>query len=360
MTEPQLFQSATFVAPPPVYDLGEGPLVDAAQGYTPSKRLLLFAGRSNVDLAQRIAARLHVNLGAVTMKTFASGEIYTRYDESIRGADVFLVQSFAAGHGMSVNDYLVELLIMADAAKLGSAKRITAVVPLFPYSRQDKKSRPREPISARLVSTLLEAAGVDRVLTMDLHAGQVQGFFDGPVDHMTALPMFAQYFRDQGLHGDQICVVSADTGRTKLAKKFAEMLDASLAIISKDRPTHNVAQVIDIIGAENVRGRVAIISDDIIDTAGTLCAGAEAVARVGAARVIACASHPIFSPPALQRITDSVLDQVVVCDTVPVDPLTKPQKVVVLPADGLLAQTIDNIFREDSVSEIFGGENQLF
>jgi len=360
MAEHQLFEAATFVAPPPAPDLAEDVLVEQTQGYFAPKRLMLVAGRSNAHLAERIARRLQVTCSSVTLKTFPSGELYARYDESIRGADVFIVQSFAPANGMSVNDFLMELLIMVDAAHLGSAKRVTAVVPLFPYARQDKKSKPREPITARLVSTLLNAAGVDRVLTMDLHAGQVQGFFDGPVDHMTALPMFAQYFRDQGISGDEVCVVSADAGRTKLAKKFAEMLDASLAIISKDRPTHSVAEVIDVIGAEKVRGRVAIISDDMIDTAGTLCAGAEAVKRAGAARVIACATHPIFSPPALERITNSVLDQVVVSDTVPVDPVTRPQKVTVLPADGILAQTIDNIFREGSVSEIFGGENQLF
>ena len=360
MAEHQLFEAATFVAPPPAPDLAEDVLVENTQGYFAPKRLMLVAGRSNAHLAERIARRLQVTCSSVTLKTFPSGELYARYDESIRGADVFIVQSFAPANGMSVNDFLMELLIMVDAAHLGSAKRVTAVVPLFPYARQDKKSKPREPITARLVSTLLNAAGVDRVLTMDLHAGQVQGFFDGPVDHMTALPMFAQYFRDQGISGDEVCVVSADAGRTKLAKKFAEMLDASLAIISKDRPTHSVAEVIDVIGAEKVRGRVAIISDDMIDTAGTLCAGAEAVKRAGAARVIACATHPIFSPPALERITNSVLDQVVVSDTVPVDPVTRPQKVTVLPADGILAQTIDNIFREGSVSEIFGGENQLF
>jgi ribose-phosphate pyrophosphokinase len=360
MAEHQLFEAATFVAPPPAPDLAEDVLVERPQGYFAPKRLMLVAGRSNAHLAERIARRLQVTCSSVTLKTFPSGELYARYDESIRGADVFIVQSFAPADGMSVNDFLMELLIMVDAAHLGSAKRVTAVLPLFPYARQDKKSKPREPITARLVSTLLNAAGVDRVLTMDLHAGQVQGFFDGPVDHMTALPMFAQYFRDQGISGDNVCVVSADAGRTKLAKKFAEMLDASLAIISKDRPTHSVAEVIDVIGAEKVRGRVAIISDDMIDTAGTLCAGAEAVKRAGAARVIACATHPIFSPPALERIANSALDQVVVSDTVPVDPVTRPQKVTVLPADGILAQTIDNIFREGSVSEIFGGENQLF
>ena len=360
MADNQLFASTTYLNAAPGAALLEDAPVDGPGGYTAAKRLLLFSGRSNVDLAERIAARLKVSLGEQTVKTFASGEIYVRYDESIRGADVFIVQSFAPSDGMSVNDFLMELFIMVDAAKLGSAKRITAVLPLFPYARQDKKSRPREPITARLVSTLLEAAGVDRVLTMDLHAGQVQGFFDGPVDHMTALPMFAQHFRDQGMSGEGVCVVSADTGRTKLAKKFAEMLDASLAIISKDRPTHNVAEVIDIIGAEKVRGRIAIISDDMIDTAGTLCAGAEAVKRAGAAQVVACATHPIFSEPALSRIEASALDMVVVGDTVPVDALRKPEKVVVLPVDGILAQTIDNIFREGSVSEIFGGENQLF
>jgi ribose-phosphate pyrophosphokinase len=325
MAEHQLFEAATFVAPPPAPDLAEEALVEHTQGYFAPKRLMLVSGRSNAHLAERIARRLQVTCSSVTLKTFPSGELYARFDESIRGADVFIVQSFAPAGGMSVNDFLMELLIMVDAAHLGSAKRVTAVVPLFPYARQDKKSKPREPITARLVSTLLNAAGVDRVLTMDLHAGQVQGFFDGPVDHMTALPMFAQYFRDQGISGDNVCVVSADAGRTKLAKKFAEMLDASLAIISKDRPTHSVAEVIDVIGAEKVRGRVAIISDDMIDTAGTLCAGAEAVKRAGAARVIACATHPIFSPPALERITNSVLDQVVVSDTVPVDPVTRPQ-----------------------------------
>jgi ribose-phosphate pyrophosphokinase len=353
MVENQLFAPAAYAPVPTVMD---GSDMTAAVPYPSQNRLLLFSGRGNPELAQRIADRLGVRCGEQTAKTFPSGEIYVRFDESVRGADVFLVQSC---HGR-VNDHLMELVIMADAAHLGSAKRITAVLPLYPYSRQDKKSKPREPITARLVATLLQAAGVDRILTMDLHAGQVQGFFDGPVDHMTALPMFAQYFRDQGLSGEQVCVVSADTGRTKLAKKFAEMLGASLAIISKDRPAHSEAQVIDVIGADNVRGRVAIISDDMIDTAGTLCAGAEAVSAAGARRVIACATHPIFSEPALTRIASSTLDQVVVCDTVPVDLRARPRNLVVLPVDAILAQTIDNIFRQGSVSDIFGGENQLF
>jgi ribose-phosphate pyrophosphokinase len=353
MVDQKLFAVATYDAAPAVAD---NPVMQAAIPYPTQNRLLLFAGRSNPDLARRIADRLGVAMGERTLNTFPSGEIYARFDESVRGADVFLVQSC---HGR-VNDHLMELVIMADAAHLGSAKRITAVLPLYPYSRQDKKSMPREPITARLVATLLQAAGVDRILTMDLHAGQVQGFFDGPVDHMTALPMFAQYFRDQGISGEKVCVVSADAGRTKLAKKFAEMLGASLAIISKERPAHSTAQVFDVIGADNVRDRVAIMQDDMIDTAGTLCAGAEAVLDAGASRVIACATHAIFSEPALERIADSALDQVVVCDTVPVDPRLRPRQVVVLPVDAILAQTIDSIFRQGSVSDIFGGENQLF
>jgi ribose-phosphate pyrophosphokinase len=321
---------------------------------TPSKRLMVFSGRSNPDLAQRIADRLGVGLGQVTLKTFANGEIYARFEESVRGADVFLVQSCVN----PVNRNIMELLIMADAAMLGSAKRITAVIPWYPYARQDKKSAPREPITARLVATLLRSAGVDRVLTMDLHAGQVQGFFDGPVDHMTALPMFARHFRDMGFSGEGTVVVSGDAGRAKLATRFAEMLDADVAIIAKLRPEHGKARVAAIIG--DVAGKKAIISDDIIDTAGTLCAGAEAVHQAGATEVVACATHAILSDPALERIRDSVLNEVVVCDTVPIDPRAADSRIRVLPVDGILAQTIDEVFREGSVSNLFGGENQLF
>jgi ribose-phosphate pyrophosphokinase len=320
-----------------------------------SRRLMIFSGRSNPDLATRIARRLEVDLGSVTLKTFANGEIYARFDESVRGGDVFLVQSC----GQPVNENLMELLIMANAAELGSADRVTAVIPWYPYSRQDKKSAPREPITARLVASMMHTAGINRVLTMDLHAGQVQGFFNGPVDHMTALPMFAQYFRDAGMSGPGVVVVSADAGRAKLAKKFAEMLDTTFAIISKERPSHNEARVMEVIG--DVRGCQAIISDDMIDTAGTLCTGAEAVKQAGATRVVACATHPLFSGDALQRIEASALDEVVICDTVPIAPAVRgSQKVTVLPVDTILAQTIGEIFNQGSVSQIFGGENQLF
>jgi len=323
-----------------------------------SRRLMIFSGRSNRDLAMRIASRLDVDLGRTTLETFKNGEIYARFDESVRGGDVFLVQSCSK----PVNANLMELLIMADAAKLGSADRVTAVIPWYPYSRQDKKSAPREPITARLVASLMHTAGIDRVLTMDLHAGQVQGFFDGPVDHMTALPMFAQHFRDLAMSGDDVVVVSADVGRTKLAKKFAEMLDTNFAIISKERPSHNEVRVMENVGViGDVSGRIAIISDDMIDTAGTLCAGAMAVKEAGATRIVACATHPLFSGDALEKIEASALDEVVVCDTVPLArEVLESSKVRVLPVDRILAQTIAEIFHHGSVSQIFGGENQLF
>lgn len=319
----------------------------------PSKRLMLFSGRSNPALAERIAEKLGIELGEITLKTFANGETYCRYGESIRGADVFLVQTGAK----PLDRNLMELLIMIDAAKLASAKRITAVVPLFPYSRQDKKSRPREPITAKLVAEMLQTAGADRVLTMDLHAGQVQGFFRIPVDHMTAIPMFAQYFRDQGLAEEPVAV-APDTGRTKLASKFGEMIGGSLAVLDKERPEHNVAEVTYVIG--DVAGKCAIMIDDMVDTAGTLIASAAALKQAGAVRVFACATHGLFSRNALEKVAASEIDRLVVTDTVPIDPLTKPDNVDVLTVSGILAETIHNVFGDESVSAIFAGENQLF
>ena len=236
-------------------------------------RLMLFAGRSHPELAGRIAAELGIELGEVELKTFENGETYCRYTRSIRGADVFIVQAPSG----TPNDYLMELLVMIDAAKLASAKRITAVLPWFPYSRQDKKSAPREPITAKLIAELLQAAGVDRVLTMDLHAGQIQGFFNIPVDHMTALKLFAQHFRDQGLAGEGIVAVSPDAGRAKTARKFAELLAGDLAILNKARPGHEVVDVTEVIG--KVRGKVAIMTDDMIVTGGDTAHGRRGVAR---------------------------------------------------------------------------------
>jgi len=329
------------------------PVVGRALGLAPQKRLTLVSGRSNPELAHKIADQLGCELGGVKLKTFANGETYCRYEESIRGADMFLVQTASN----PVDQHLMELLIMINAAKLASAKRITAVIPWFFYSRQDKKSRPREPIAARLVADLLQTAGADRVLTMDLHAGQVQGFFQIPVDHMTAVPMFARYVSDLGF-SERLAAVSPDTGRTKLAGKFAEMIGGDLVVLNKERPDHNVAQVTTVIG--DVEGKVAVMTDDIVDTAGTLVAGAQALKEAGAVQVYACATHGLFNGPALERIAHSEIDQLVVTDTVPVNPLTQPDNVKVLTISGILAETIQNVFADDSVSAIFAGENQLF
>ncbi|MFN8188553.1 MAG: ribose-phosphate pyrophosphokinase [Gaiellales bacterium] len=320
----------------------------------PAPRLMLFAGRSHPELADRIAAELGIELGAVDLKTFANGETYCRYLESIRGADMFIVQSPA----LAPNDQLMELLAMINAAKLASAHRITAVLPWYPYSRQDKKSAPREPITAKLVADLLHAAGVDRVLTMDLHAGQIQGFFDIPVDHMTALPLFAQYFRDQGLAGEGIVSVSPDAGRAKMARRFGEMLEGKVALLNKTRPTHDVAAHTEVIG--EVAGKVAIMSDDIIVTGGTLLSGAAALKQAGASAVYACATHALFPPGALEKLTASDIAQIVVTDTVPVSPLARPEKLQVLTVSKILAESIRNVFADESVSAIFAGENQLF
>ncbi len=320
----------------------------------PQKRLMVVSGRSHPELAEKIAGKLGCELGHVELSTFADGETYCRFEESVRGADMFIVQTASR----PIDQSLVELLIMVNTAKLASAKRITAVVPWFFYARQDKKSRPREPITAKLVADMFQVAGVDRVLTMDLHAGQVQGFFNIPVDHMTAVPMFAQHIRDLLGRDEERVAVAPDTGRAKLAGKFAEMIGGDLVVLNKERPAHNEARVTAVIG--EVAGKVAVMTDDIIDTAGTLCAGAEALKEAGARRVIACGTHALFNGPALERIENSVLDRVIVTDTVPVDPLTKPEKVDILSISGILAETIQNVFADDSVSAIFAGENQLF
>jgi ribose-phosphate pyrophosphokinase len=321
----------------------------------PQKRLMLFAGRSHPELAGKIAETLNVQLGRVTIKTFSDGETYCQYDESIRGADVFLVQTGCR----PVNRNIVELCLMIQAAKLASAKRITAVIPWYPYSRQDKKSAGREPISARLVADFLQCAGADRVLTMDLHSGQIQGFFAVPVDHMRALPLFVRHFRDKGLYGPGVVSVSPDPGRAKVAGKFGEMLEAApIAIMSKSRPSHDVAVVSDVIG--NVRGKVAILSDDIVSTGGTLFAAAEALRHAGATEIYACATHGLFTGNAYERLAESEFREMVVTDTVPIDPLRRPANLTVLTVSGLLAETIWNVFSDDSVSAIFQGENQLF
>jgi ribose-phosphate pyrophosphokinase len=321
------------------------------------KRLMLFSGRANPELAAEIAARLGIGLGAITLRTFSAGEVYCRYDESIRGADVFIVQPTCGNPetGITANDALMELLVMIDAAVGASAHRVIAVMPWFAYSRQDKKSALREPISARLVAHVLEAAGADRVLTVDLHAGQVQGFFTKPVDHMTALLMLAQYFAD--LHIDDLVVVSPDVGRVKLNHKFAESIGADLAIMTKERPAQQVAEVGYVIG--DVRGKTALIVDDIIDTAGTLRAAAQTVLDEGARRVYAAGTHGLFSGKAYETLSSVNFEEIVVTDTVALRP-GAPDNIVVLSCANLLADTIREIFTDGSVSAVFGGENQLF
>src|SRR5581483_1399745 len=264
----------------------------------PQKRLMVFSGRSHPDLARRIAEQLGVELGEVNLQPFANGESYCRYDESIRGADVFIIQTGCS----PIDQNLMELFLMIQAAKLGSAKRITAVMPLFPYARQDRKAKPREPISARFVADALELAGADRVLTMDLHAGQIQGFFSIPVDHMTALPLFARHFRDLGLTGEQIVSVSPDAGRGKQAVRFAEMIEANFAIMHKSRPTHDVASVTEIAG--RVRDKIAILGDDVIMTGGTMLANVKALKEHGARDVWLFATHGVFCGDALERFAE--------------------------------------------------------
>jgi ribose-phosphate pyrophosphokinase len=320
----------------------------------PQKRLMVFSGRSHLDLAQRIAQQLGVELGEAEVSTFPNGETYVRYDESIRGSDVFVVQTGCE----PVDQNIMELLFMIQAAKLASAKRITAVIPLFPYARQDRKAKPREPISARLVADMLQLAGADRILTMDLHAGQIQGFFMIPVDHMTAIPLFARHFRDLGLVGDGVVSVSPDAGRAKQAVRFAEMLDAEFALMHKTRHSANVVEVTEITG--RVGGKKAILGDDVIMTGGTVLANVNALREHGAEEVWVFATHGLFCDGAIAKFQTPEISGVVVTDTVPIDPLTKPDNMTVLPVAPLLAETIMNVFADDSVSAIFGGENQLF
>jgi ribose-phosphate pyrophosphokinase len=322
-----------------------------------SKRLMLVAGRAHRELAAKIASKLQVDLGDVTLKTFSNGEVYCRFGESVRGADVFIVQPTCGNpdEGMSANDALIELLVMIDAAVGGSAHRVIAVTPWYGYSRQDKKSAPREPISARLMARMLESAGIDRILTMDLHSGQIQGFFQKPCDHMTALFMLTQYFQDLGL--EDLVVVAPDAGRVKLNQKFADKIGADLAILNKERPAQQVAEINYVIG--DVAGKTAVLVDDIIDTAGTLKAAAEAVSDAGARRVYAAATHGVFSGNAWENLAASRFEQIVVTDTIPIPP-GAPDNVRVLSCADLLTNSIRQIFTDGSVSDVFGGENQLF
>ncbi|HUH22202.1 MAG TPA: ribose-phosphate pyrophosphokinase [Gaiellaceae bacterium] len=344
----------------PGLESAETPAVDVspAMGHWiergPLKRLMVFSGRSHNDLAEAIARQLGVELGEIQLEQFANGETYCRYLESIRGADVFLVQTGCE----PVDRNVMELAFMIQAAKLASAKRITAVVPWFPYSRQDRKAKPREPISARLVADMLQLAGVDRVLTMDLHAGQIQGFFTIPVDHMTAQQLFARHFRDLGLHGDGVVSVAPDAGRAKVAVRFAEMLEADFAVMHKTRTAHDQVEMTEVTG--RVKDKICIVGDDVTTTGGTLIQGAQALKKHGASEVWLSVTHALLNDDGLERLGQADVAGIVVTDTVPIDPINKPANMTVLTVGPLLAETIMNVFEDDSVSAIFGGENQLF
>ena len=323
------------------------------------KRLMVTAGRSSLDLGAKIASRLGVDLTDAGLKTFSDGEVYCRYEESIRGADIFIVQSTCASptESLNANDALMELLVMVDAAVGASAHRVIAVCPWYGYSRQDKKSAPREPITARLVAKMLETAGIDRLLTMDLHAGQMQGFFSKPVDHMTAMPILTQYVSDQLGQDEDIVIIAPDAGRVKLTRKFAQKVAKPYALLEKERPAQEVAEIGYVIG--DVKGKVAVIVDDIIDTGGTLAAAAQTVLDEGAREVHAVATHGIFSGDAFRTLTSSPLSSIVVTDTVPIG-ADAPDLIHVLTSADILTDSVRRIFTDDSVSEIFAGENQLF
>ncbi len=322
------------------------------------KRLMVTAGRASRELGGKIAEKLGLELTDAGLKTFADGEVYCRYEESIRGADLFIVQSICGSEreGLTVNDALWELLLMVHAAKHASAHRIVAVTPWYGYSRQDKKSAPREPISARLVAEMLETAGIDRMVTMDLHAGQLQGFFSKPVDHMTAMPILTQFVQDR-LGDRELVILAPDAGRVKLVRKFAQKVGAPYALMEKERPAQQVAEIGYVIG--DVKNRTAVIVDDIIATGGTLNAAAQTVLDEGADEVFAVATHGLFSGQAFEILSSGPLTGIVVTDTIPLRD-GAPDIVTQLTCADVLEDSIRRIFTDDSVSEIFAGENQLF
>ena len=315
------------------------------------KDIKIFTGTAYPKAAEDIAKNLGLPVGKCTVGHFADGEVSVSLEESVRGSDVFIVQSTCN----PVNDNLMELIIMIDAFRRASAGRITAVIPYFGYARQDRKAKARDPISAKVVANMLTAAGADRVLTMDLHAAQIQGFFESPVDHLMGAPILTPYFQPLvHHHEDEYVAVSPDHGSVNRVRKFAEKLDIPLAIIDKRRPKANVSEVMNIIG--DVRGKKCIIMDDMVDTAGTLCGAAKALIEVGGAlSVTACATHGPLSGPAMQRINDSVLDELVLLDTIPISDEKRAlcDKITVLPVAPVFAEAIERIYGDRPVSPLF-------
>ena len=307
----------------------------------------IFSGNANLELAKKIAAKCGLELGHAEILRFKDGEIYIEIEETVRGRDVFVVQSTSE----PVNENLMELLIFVDALKRASAKTINVIIPYYGYARQDRKSKPREPITSKLVANLLTTAGVNRVVAMDLHADQIQGFFDIPFDHMQGLPLMPKYFKEKGLYGDKVVVVSPDIGGVKRARKLAEKLDCKIAIIDKRRPKPNLSEVMNLIG--EVEGKIAIFIDDMIDTAGTITNGADAIVERGAIEAYACCSHAVFSDPAIERLQKSSLKEIIITDSIALPERKKIDKVKILSVDEVFADAIDRIVNNRSVSELF-------
>ena len=322
---------------------------------TTEKRLMIVSGQGFPELAERIADRLDLDLSGVELVKFPGGELYARYLESVRGADIFIVQALCE----PVNENLMQLLIMIDAAKRASAKRIVAVIPWYAYSRQDRKTKPREPITARLIANMIQAAGAERVMTMDLHTGQIEGYFTFPVDHLTAMHTFVDYFVEQGFKdADDAVVVAPDTGEVKVAKQLAGHLRLPWAIVNKMRDRPDRSEVTHVIG--DVAGKRVVMIDDIIATGGTLVNAAVRLVEDGATEVRAAATHGEFSGNAYEKIEDSLIKEVVVTDTLPLKRDRPRSKIKTLTIAPILASTIKNVFTDESVSEVFMGENQLF
>jgi ribose-phosphate pyrophosphokinase len=319
------------------------------------KKLHVVSGRANLPLAEEIAANLGVKLGEANPTNFANGEIHSRFGESVRGMDVFIIQSHGANGDMSINDAIIEHLQMVDAARRASAKRITAVMPFYGYGRQDRKAEGREPITAKLVANMFAVAGANRLMSVDLHSGQIQGFFDGPFDHLVAMPVLVDYLRRN--MGDDLVVVSPDAGRVKVAERYANVLHADLAIVHKRRVkgAKNAVEAKEVVG--NVAGRTCVLIDDMIDTGGTLVAAAEQIVEQGARQVCAAATHGVLSGPAIDRLKNSVIAKVVVTNTLPLPTEKQIDKIEVLSVAKIIADAIDAVFEDTSVSEIFGGAN---
>lgn len=314
------------------------------------KHLMLFSGRAYPELADEVADLMQVDLVPTRAMAYANSEIYVRFEESVRGSDAFVIQSHAA----PVNEWVMEQLIMVDALKRASAKRITVVAPFYPYARQDKKHAGREPVSARLVSDLCRTAGADRLMSVDLHAAQIQGFFDGPVDHLWALPVLADHVQ-ANYNTDEMTIVSPDAGRVRVADMWSDRLGAALAIIHKRRNPHeaNTVAVHEVVG--DVAGRVCLLVDDMIDTAGTICQAADALVARGAKAVIAAATHPVLSGPARDRLNDAPFEEVIVTNTLPIPPEHQFDKLTVLSIAPLISRAVREVFEDGSVTSLFNG-----